>query len=90
MQQTDLQLTSDAEPNHIAVDETVIQIDDERNWLYAAVDSNTNEFLHGRLCQACTTERTMLWRREPREKVRSPTRRSSSITPTTSTLHWLD
>jgi putative transposase len=33
----DLRPTSDTTPNHIAVDETVIRIDDEHHWLYAAV-----------------------------------------------------
>ena len=31
------------------VDETVIQVNDEHRWLYAAVDPETNEFLHVRL-----------------------------------------
>jgi len=30
-------------PDHIAVDETVIQLDDEQYWLYAAVDPETNK-----------------------------------------------
>ena len=34
----DLQPTDGADPNHVAVDETVIQLNDERYWLYAAVD----------------------------------------------------
>ena len=29
-------------PNHVAIDETVIQLNDERWWLYAAVDPKTN------------------------------------------------
>jgi len=36
-------------PDHIAVDETVIQLDDEQYWLYAAVDPETNELLHTKL-----------------------------------------
>lgn len=31
------------------VDETVIQIDDQRYWLYAAIDPDSNEFLHIKL-----------------------------------------
>ena len=69
VQKTDVQPSSDAEPDHIAVDETVIQLNDERHWLYAAVDPATNEFLHVRLFQTRTTERTMLFLRELREKV---------------------
>ncbi|MDL0120931.1 IS6 family transposase [Halobacterium salinarum] len=41
-------------PDHIAVDETVIQLDDEQYWLYAAVDPETNELLHTKLEPATT------------------------------------
>jgi transposase-like protein len=33
-------------PNHVAVDETVIQLDDEQDWLYVAVDPDSNDLLH--------------------------------------------
>ena len=36
----DLQPESDRSPNHVAVDETVIQRNDEPYWLSAAVDLN--------------------------------------------------
>jgi putative transposase len=36
-------------PDHVALDETVIQIDDQQYWLYAAIDPETNEFLHVKL-----------------------------------------
>lgn len=68
VQKTDVQPGIDARPNYIAVDETVIQLDDQRHWLYAAVDPKTNEFLHIRLFQTRTTERTMLFLRELQEK----------------------
>ncbi|WP_128906583.1 IS6 family transposase [Halorubrum amylolyticum] len=42
----DLQPESDRSPNHVAVDETVIQLDDEQYWLYAAVDPESNDLLH--------------------------------------------
>ena len=45
----DLQPEDGRNPNHVAVDETVIQLDDERYWLYAAVDPETNELLHTKL-----------------------------------------
>jgi transposase-like protein len=45
----DLQPTDGADPNHVAVDETVIQLNDERFWLYAIVDSETNRLLYLRL-----------------------------------------
>ena len=38
IQKADLQPTGGADPNHVAVDETVIQLNSERYWLYAAVD----------------------------------------------------
>ena len=39
----DLQPKSDRSPDHVAVDETVIQLNDEQYWLYAAVDPETNQ-----------------------------------------------
>ena len=64
----DLQPEPDTTPNQIAVDETVIRVNGHREWLYAAVDPDTNEILHTRLFQARTTERTLLFLRELREK----------------------
>jgi len=42
----DPQPVGGASPNRVAVDETAIQIDSDRFWLYAAVDPRTNEYLH--------------------------------------------
>ena len=42
----DLQIDSRKNPDHVAVDETVIQLNHEQYWLYAAVDPETNELLH--------------------------------------------
>ena len=64
VQKTDVQPTSDTAPDHIAADETVIQVNDERRWLYAAVDPETNEFLHARLFPTRTTQLTVLFLRE--------------------------
>ena len=64
VQNANLQPTSDTAPDHIAVDETVIQVNDERRWLYAAVDPETNEFLHARLFPTRTTQLTVLFLRE--------------------------
>jgi len=44
-----LQPESGRSPNHVAVDETVIRLDGEQYWLYAAVDPETNDLLHTRL-----------------------------------------
>jgi len=45
----ELQPESGKQPDHIAVDETVIQLNDQQYWLYAAVDPETNDLLHTRL-----------------------------------------
>ncbi|CDK38312.1 IS6 family transposase [Halorubrum sp. AJ67] len=45
----DLQPEAGRCPDHVAVDETVIQLNDEQYWLYAAVDPETNELLHTKL-----------------------------------------
>jgi len=42
----DLQPESGRTPDHVAVDETVIRLNNEQYWLYAAVDPETNELLH--------------------------------------------
>ena len=69
VQKADVQSTSDAEPDHIAVDEAVIQMNDERHWLYAAVDSETNKSLHVRLFPTRTTQLTVLFLRELQQHV---------------------
>jgi len=45
----ELQPESDQNPDHVAVDETVIQLNGEQYWLYAAVDPQTNELLYTKL-----------------------------------------
>jgi len=45
----DLQPEDGQSPDHVAVDETVIRLNDEQYWLYAAVDPETNELLHTKL-----------------------------------------
>ena len=47
--EADLQPESGRHPDHVAVDETVIRLNDEQYWLYAAVDPETNELLHTKL-----------------------------------------
>jgi transposase-like protein len=58
VQKADLQPTSDGDPNQIALDEPIIRINDDRHWLYAAVDPTTNKFLHIILFQTRTTQLT--------------------------------
>src|SRR6056297_2022854 len=45
----DLQPKDGQTPDHVAVDETVIRLNDEQYWLYAAVDPQTSELLHTKL-----------------------------------------
>ena len=45
----DLQPEPDQNPDHVAVDETVIRLNNEKYWLYAAVDPETNYLLYTRL-----------------------------------------
>ena len=68
VQKADLQPPSETVPNQIAVDVTGIRVNGRQCWLYAAVDPATNEFLHVRLLQALTTQFSLLFFRELREK----------------------
>jgi transposase-like protein len=52
---TDFTPADGARPDHVAVDETVIQVNDQRYWSFAAVDPDTNIFLHVRLFPTRTT-----------------------------------
>lgn len=49
VQKADLSPTDGTDQNHVVVDETVIQLNAEKYWLYAAVDPDTNCLLHVRL-----------------------------------------
>jgi transposase-like protein len=42
----------------------MIQRNDQRHWLYAAVDPTTNKILHVRLFKTRTTQLTLLFLRE--------------------------
>ena len=68
MQKADLQPADSASPDHVALNETVIRINGQQFWLYAAVDSSTNKFLHIRLFTTTTTALTQQFLRELREK----------------------
>ncbi|MCD2201463.1 IS6 family transposase [Halobacterium sp. KA-4] len=70
VQEAGLQPNSDKNPNHVAIDETVIQLNGLGYWLYAAVDPETNEFLHVRLFQTRTIVLTKQFLAELREKHR--------------------
>ena len=68
VQKADLQPADDANPDHVALDETVIRINGQQFWLYAAVDPDTNRFLHIRLFTTTTTALTQQFLQELREK----------------------
>ncbi len=68
VQKADLQPDSGKSPNQIALDETVIRINDQQFWLYAAADPQSNELLHIRLFATTTTTLTEIFLRELRQK----------------------
>jgi len=68
VQKAGLQPADDASPDHVALDETVIRINGQQFWLYAAVDPDTNKFLHIRLFTTTTTVLTQHFLRELQEK----------------------
>ncbi|WP_188879762.1 IS6 family transposase [Halarchaeum nitratireducens] len=68
VQKADLQPASDASPDHVALDETVIRINGQQFWLYAAINPEANKFLHVRLFTTTTTALTQQFLRELREK----------------------
>ena len=91
VQKDDVRPSSDAEPNHIAVDETVIQVNDERHWLYAAVNQVMNSILNTRLFQTRTTQLTVLFLCDLREQqqIKQATFLVNGATHLASTLHRL-
>jgi len=68
VQKADLQPEPGQSPNQIALDETVIRINDQQFWLYAAADPQANDLLHVRLFATTTTSLTEIFLRELREK----------------------
>jgi putative transposase len=70
VQKADLQPAGGASPDHVAVDETVIHLNDEQFWLYAAVDPATNHLLHVKLTPTRTMALTSMFLSELREKHR--------------------
>jgi len=68
VQKAYLQPVSGKSPNQIAVDETVIRINDQQFWLYAAANPQTNEIHHLRLFSTTTTALTETFFKELRQK----------------------
>jgi transposase-like protein len=67
VQKADLQLDGGESPNQVAVDESEIRINAQQYWLYAAVDPETNRFLHVRLFSTYTTALSEIFLRELRD-----------------------
>lgn len=55
-------------PDHVTIDETVIQLNNQRYLLYTAVDAATKKYLHVRLFSTRIQTLTELFLRELREK----------------------
>jgi putative transposase len=62
VQKANLQPESGGVPNQIALDETVIRINDQQFWLYAAADLQSNALLNVRLFATTTTTLTEIFR----------------------------
>ena len=68
MQRADLQPVDGTNPDHIAFDEAMIRINGQQFWLYAAVNPDTNKFLHVRLFTTTTTASTQRFLQELQQK----------------------
>jgi len=68
VQKADLQPEPGQAPNQIALDETVIRINEQQFWLNAAPNPETNDLLQVRLFSTTTTALTEIFLRELRHK----------------------
>lgn len=68
VQKAGLQPTDGKNPDHVAVDETVIRINDQRYWLYAAVDPQSKKYHHVRLFSSRTQALSEIFLSELRDK----------------------
>ena len=68
VQKADLQPAAGRSPDQVAVDETVINLNNDRYWLFAAVDPETNLFLHVKLSPTRNEWTTLQFFRELRER----------------------
>ncbi|QCW03441.1 IS6 family transposase [Natrinema pallidum] len=68
VRKADLQPEDGQSPDHVAVDETVVRLNTEQYWLYAAVDPETNELLHTTLEPTRTSVLAHAFFTELREK----------------------
>jgi transposase-like protein len=68
VQKADLKPRGGREPAKIALDETVVKVNGERHWLFAAVEPDTNVILHLRVFSLRNLGATKQFLRELREK----------------------
>jgi len=68
VQKADLQPDAGQTSNHVALDETVIRVNDQQYWLHVAADPATNHLLHVRLFSTTTTALIEIFLQELREK----------------------
>lgn len=71
--------TNDRSLNQIAVDDTAIRINEDRFWLFAVVDANTNHLLQVRLFLPKNTVTIRMFSMIYVRNTRSTTPRSTSI-----------
>lgn len=64
----DLQTEDGQTPNHISADETVIRLNDEQYWLYAAINPEANELLLAKLEPTTNNVIAHTFFAEPRDK----------------------
>lgn len=84
VRKAELQRTSDATPDHVAVGETVIQVNDERRRIYVAVGSETNDLPHVQPSATKKIQRTVWFLMNFDGLCRVPARRFWPTTLTTS------
>ena len=82
-----LQPTSGKDPDHVAVDETVIQLNDDQYWLYTAVDPETSKLLYTSLEPTTNTGLAEVFLAELSEKHDLLTPSFSLMAPTHCGLH---
>lgn len=68
VKKSDIEPRGGHQPEKIALDETVIKIDGEQHWLFAAVDPDSNDILHVGLYTTRTTVATKMFLNELQKK----------------------
>lgn len=79
VQKAGLQSTDGKIQDHVAIDETVIQLNDQRYWLDAAVNPESKKYLHVRFFPSRTQALTEMFFAESETNIKSKTQSSPSI-----------